>query len=838
MLRRMRDILLLCLAACMLLVCAAGAAESIHEEVENPAFDMEVTVGYDGMMTYGKVMPVRVRIRNYGDDFEGILAMNAHMNAREYDRYEKAVAIPAGSQREFELYLTVYARQNAFTAELVKDGEVICAANGKPRTVINPSAMLIGVLSTRPQNLKNLDINRDNDTLARYEYWNTIPLTKEVFPEEEEALESFGMLVVDDFDPAGLSEKQQAALDKWLRAGRVLLCGGGANAGRNTAYFSEYTGLALEGITSSDSVVASLERLISRKESGRQVTAALAQYSGAEALGSDTAGNGLIWRTTVGSGRIYTAAFELGDMALNSENLMHYFWQQLLVDQEQDFYYTLLNNYGKSYSNTGVNVDSYIPVRADSRMLPGVLAVAGMLVLACILWWFLKKKDLRQWMWLALPALSILAVAGVLLLAGGAETNRPLAVIADNLIQDSSGVISRYSGISVAVPSYGRHSYSLEGETLETQIYDYVDYDEESEEKQEPVTLRTCYTVDGLKNLSVESLQPWDTVRLTAESTADIQGKIDGVIWMEEDGLHGEIVNGTDLKMSAGNVITNYGFASVPALAPGEKAGFSLKKSAFADPKDPSFNDGFMYPESTVGFYGVMQSAVDRPNEGVKQYYPGMPDEEGALKEMISNASDRIGQKQGGQVYGAYEALLFVYCAKPEGMKPQDLRVDGAPVEKQAAIAMLTTELSYQAVGRTGVVFRSAGMDIPEYVGTSSNLMPATVAPKNAKTMYYFQLSDNPTFLFTLNELAGVRVESLQVVENSYYVNQAKAYALNAEKQEWEEIPINADIKNPERYLDEEGRLYIQFRLDGQEMYADIAMPMINLEGRLEHAEN
>ena len=75
-----------------------------------------------------------------------------------------------------------------------------------------------------------------------------------------------------------------------------------------------------------------------------------------------------------------------------------------------------------------------------------------------------------------------------------------------------------------------------EGETLETQIYDYVDYDEESEEKQEPVTLRTCYTVDGLKNLSVESLQPWDTVRLTAESTADIQGKIDGVIWMEEDG--------------------------------------------------------------------------------------------------------------------------------------------------------------------------------------------------------------------------------------------------------------------------------------------------------------
>ena len=40
------------------------------------------------------------------------------------------------------------------------------------------------------------------------------------------------------------------------------------------------------------------------------------------------------------------------------------------------------------------------------------------------------------------------------------------------------------------------------------------------------------------------------------------------------------------------------------------------------------------------------------------------------------------------------------------------------------------------------------------------------------------------------------------------------------------------------RYLDERGRLYTQFRLNGAEMYADISLPLINLEGRLEHAEN
>ena len=37
-----------------------------------------------------------LRIRNFGDDFEGVLGMNAYANAKEYDRYEKPVAIPPG----------------------------------------------------------------------------------------------------------------------------------------------------------------------------------------------------------------------------------------------------------------------------------------------------------------------------------------------------------------------------------------------------------------------------------------------------------------------------------------------------------------------------------------------------------------------------------------------------------------------------------------------------------------------------------------------------------------------------------------------------------------------
>ena len=113
----MKNALALLLAVCTLFLCAAGLAESMHEEIDNDALDMDVRVGFDGMMTYGKTMPVRIRVRNFGDDFEGVLAMNGYVSKKEYDRFEKEIFVPAGSEREFELAVTVYAAQDAYSAE-------------------------------------------------------------------------------------------------------------------------------------------------------------------------------------------------------------------------------------------------------------------------------------------------------------------------------------------------------------------------------------------------------------------------------------------------------------------------------------------------------------------------------------------------------------------------------------------------------------------------------------------------------------------------------------------------------------------------------------------------
>ena len=834
----MKKALALLLAACTLFLCAAGLAESMHEEIENDALDMDVSVGFDGMMTFGKTMPVRVRVRNFGDDFEGKLALNAYVSKKEYDRYEKEVFVPAGSEREFELAVNVYVRQETYSAELVKDGEVVCRANGRAARMVNPAAMLIGVLSTRPRNLNNLNIDMENDVLGRYEMWQTVTLTADTFPEDASLLRSFGMIAIDDVDPATLTQKQQDLLGTWLRSGKILLCGGGANAVRNTAFFAKYTGLKLEDVTSSDSVLEGLERLLGRAVSGRKPTCALAVYSGGTALADDAEGRGLVWRTKVGGGRIYTTAFELGDPRLNSENLMGYFWQQLLVNLDQEVYTAVVQSNVDNYNSATVTGSYSAMVEARSFLPAGLLIVLGVLALSCFAWAVLKRMDKRQWMWLALPVIALIAVGSILLLSAGAETNRPLAVIADNIVQDSTGTVMNYSGISVAAPEFGRHSYGFAGERLRVQTYDYVDYDQDDddEKKQIPNELRTCYTFGGENAVTAESLTPWDVITMSAESPAKMQGQITGSVWMEEDGLHGQVVNETDARFEAGNIVTTYGFVSVPALAPGKKADFVMLRKTMKKPDNPVYEDGGFYPKNP-GLYTVISNAVGYDDSYTKAS-PEEQRERELLSSMINGASDLLRHDQGNWSYGAYESAVFLYCAKPVDAPDSVLTVDGVPVTQKTNMALMTAELPFTAVGRTGVVFRSAGMDVPERVETDENRMPTDTLVQFTKQLYYHPLSDTPTFRYTMDGMTGVKVEKLQVMLDTYYAGQCHVFALNVGEQKWETIKLNEEIKDPDKYLDKDGRLFLQFRSASQDMYMDIPTPLITLEGRLEHAED
>ena len=272
----------------------------------------------------------------------------------------------------------------------------------------------------------------------------------------------------------------------------------------------------------------------------------------------------------------------------------------------------------------------------------------------------------------------------------------------------------------------------------------------------------------------------------------------------------------------------------MPDLEPGEKAEVTLTYRTLADPQNPKYEDGGLYMNEGTDFYSMTCAALDYVEnwDGSSEKNPSY-----ARVNMITGAANQLFREKSGNGYTAPETTRFVYTAVPEAVPEIGLTVDGQPVGKMTVFGQLTAGMKYPDIGRTGIVFRAAGMDIPVRVETDETGMPGKDMKQTAGTIYYHTLSETPTFRYDLSGLKTVRIEKLRLTMENYYSSQMKAYALNAATGGWDEIRLNEDIANPENYLDREGNLYLQFRPATQELYADIPTPTITVEGRVKSEE-
>ena len=822
------------LVICLLALFGGAGAEGLHRQVDNPVLETSVQLGYDGRITYGKPFPVRVTIRNGGEDLEGLLAVNAYASAAKYDRYEMKISVPAGGERTYVLPVKSEIQQKVFTAEILRNGEVIQAVNAEPDAVINPSAMMIGLLSTRPRNLAMLDISQENDALLRYEYWQTVDLSPETLPDDPELLGAFGMIVLDDLDPAQWTEKQQKALKEWIRQGHVLLCGGGSTAPRNLAFLGGTADLRAEEFTVSSGVHDALESFAERKSTGRKPEVAIARITGDAPLVSDADGNGLIWRETVGAGRVFVLAWEAGDAALNAESLMHSFYQQLLIKTDPNLYNNIqYASDGGSISYFSPGADNRVPVR---NSLPLAAVLLGASAVACgAVWIVLQRKGAAKWMWAIVPAAALAMAAVIMVMAGGSALNRPVAAAAVNILQEEDGSMTRYTAVTAASPRTGLHRYYLEGEETDVQMYDdYYWYGEEEEETTEPVKLRMVRTSGGQREISVNAASPWEQAELRASRTEEGAGRVDAEIWMEQDGLHGTVANHTAFALKEGVVYCLFGFVRIPALKPGESADFAMLQAEAKDPMNPVFEDGKMIMNVTSGLYAVVYNIWNPTGADVES-----GSHEQVLAGMMNNATDQVIQRK-NRSGGGQESAVFFYSAEPEDVALPALYADGKPVESIAVQPMLTAEAAYLSVGRTGVVFHTPGMDKAVRCMLNSEGLPmGDMEEAGGKPGYsYYTLSERPTFRFSPEGLEDMEITSLMIGVERWYVSDVKCYVLNVKQKKWVEFTPNTPLQLPQQYIDAGGNLYCQFRPAAGEAYAEMSAPTLTLEGRVKNAEN
>ena len=814
---------------CMLLLflmplTALGA--SMHTEVENSSIDLDVQLGYSGSWTFGREMPVTVRVVNRGGDFDGTLAMNTYVSPYDYNRYEVSLSLPSGAEKEVEMAVCSQSKQEVYTLELLSGDEVLRAVNVRPRRLLHPSAMLIGVLSEHPEMWSFMDITSENDELYRGEYWQTAALDRESFPSTQELLSAFDMLVVDGVDLQEFSQDIQENIRAWIRQGGIVLLSGGPSLSLSGPAFESLTGLHVQASEQSmDPTPAVLAALSSSSAPlGTEIPVALIQ--GGEPLIASN-GTGLVFRSPVDSGVIYTLAFSPAVRDMSAWAPAHTLFQRLFLQNDAALYQDLFNRNSGS-DNYMFGHAEMIPLEGQSGMLQGMLVIPVVLVLAIAIGIWCRKKDRRTLMWAVYPILSAAACAAICVIAHFSVLNKPLELSMMLLDMDGQQAVLRQSTI-VSSSDKGEHFVSS-ASGLSCSGYDgYSGYYEEDDHPDEPTRMQYRFVSGDRKGIGFTTHTAWDPAHFYTEQPFD-SGIISGSIWMEPDGLHGEIVNGLQLSLPAGAVFTPWGFADIPEIMQGEKADFQLLRGKVKDKKNPVYPAGILYEDSFGE--GITYALVDEYLNRTSEKASGAarretPEQEftGSVLRTLCPDTDQYARNSGME--GS-----IVYLTFQNSIPEYPIAMDGKEISRRAHRTAVRMNLEWLEIGRTGVFYHMPGQDPAVRWEIGTDLMPADQAMNlSGYSRYYHSLSENPTFCYDLSGIQGIHLTSLSV-HTALYGSTVQSWILNPETETWERIELDEKISSPETYVSPAGQLFVQFRIDGSNgQYMEIPTPTITLEG-------
>ena len=833
--------------------------------------------GYGGTVLYTRDMPIIVSLENQGADFSGTVSVDVYASEMDFDRYEASVQLAAGAAKRMVLPVTPGYRQEEFRVDL-RDAAGNAVASTVARTTrgVGQNALLVGTLSSRQQQLaywgeESEDIwNAQGNILP----WVCVSLDAQNFPAEARLLDAFQILVLDGFDARTLTDAQQQTLRGWLLDGGICVVSGGAQAALGYPFFEEYTGVAPGALSEKTGV---LEALLAFAQAGeneedasepasawpsvvssvseQQKTIAGQQQlpagwgkvlegetapedaAQADALmvnelpGAQAEGNLLFCPAE--DGLVVLTSYELGARAVANAAEMPGLWRKLLRAGAEEAYTaaeTSAQGVWESNQYGWNDALSSLPVENAHRGWPLAALLALYLLLAgIVLYLVLKRMDKREWMWLGVPVLAVLAALGVLKTGEHLGFDRPMAATGLEIVYQADGEADANLYTVLSSPETGEFTVASEPGV---RLLPYGDdsayyYYSEGNEEIAPTRLRYRYILSGTPAVAYPGGSSWSARHLRMEDERAGWGQLEGSAWMEEDGLHMEIANRTPGELRDVIVYSDLGFAHVPSIAQGETANLLLRRADGQEEEqiadwlrglaESSVYDGSLaedlaayegvllpMPVQAGGFQSdaILSAALGGTLQASPQpRAPGQVDLSAALggalqgqepqnrqwELVCTRAYETVGRSF--DVYGAPFAVR-VLC-RVEGVDWPQLSLNGQEIARTSRLCVAAAELTYAPIGPDGYAYYPAGEVNARLLDMEAAFDPENplFAPESQDAAGYYELPYEPAFLFDLG--ARVEPQRLYVAAQGYYNVLPIASLYNFASGEWDvfELP-------------------------------------------------
>ncbi len=828
-----RAVLALCLALLLPAWCLAASG-----------MELEAEMGYDGNATYVRKLPVSVRLTNHGSDASGKVVVDVNRSETQFDRYELPVTVAAGSTVNVTVPVVLTQRQKTYAVKWVEDGNTIAQQEIKPSVLINPASLIVGVMGGDAQSFGYMNITKATDALARNEYWATVPLTLESFPSDAESLRFFDMLAVDGVDLTALSDDQKQALDRWLQDGGVVLLGGGAKAAAGFPFFSQYTGIAAGEIAHTPDPTGELLSLfgVTGEPLGQEVITVALKGASGQAVGAAP----LADVTRVKNGFVITASFALAEKPLNAWLGKNVIWQRMLITYAQSRYKAIINARARgSYSESSFYVDTGVTdamgvANGGEMLLPVAVIVLFVALVGFGNYALLKKLDKRDWMWLSVPVLAVAASLAIWLMSGALPLREPIGVHYTIAAVEADGTAQSYTAVVAAKAQDEQLTVGAKEGTVDlaNTISYYTPSDDNVQETA--AELRYTCTYGAQPTVTFPKAGVWAKQSFVLQDVPrqDVSG-VSGVCGWDGESLTATVTNGSQIALSNGIFLSEYGFASVPALLPGQS--HTVKLSPLTQTKPAS-----QRTREDVVKDGALLDEQDRQNYSLYDFLQVFKENEkknGVLSRSERNVRSGLLNNALNNVDFNLESR-FLYVAFSDELDSLELLLDGQPVRRSAQYGMVRVDLRYNPVASDGSMRFLRGAFPVSTAVLDKNQKPS-VGEEIANGRYQsFALSNSPAFAFDVSGLPqGMTLTDMDISPRySYYDYKVSLY--NARTGEWDafktytrdrsgQAATQTDVPQLKDYITG-GYLYARFeRYGAAEDYADVDTPILTLDGRM-----
>ncbi|KAF5068751.1 hypothetical protein DSECCO2_239770 [anaerobic digester metagenome] len=545
-------------------------------------FDVELRAGFDGNYVVKKTMPVQGVITNRGDAFHGEVQIKAYTRNvnrdKEYAVYYQKLDLEQGASKAIDMAATMGSIHKYLEISLVDEKGNKVYQDYLFLTAKDPKTVMIGVLNESPQDLKYLsnlhlaqtiEDNQDNqesyqaELNKKYDYH--VYLNESTFPGTIEILNSFSVLVVDDFDFSVLTQEQRQALHQWILGGGTMVVGTGAAAQKT-----------LKGLDFLDNIQVKAMTTVPAVE-GVEGAIGLAQLSGdglSVLLGSD--GTTYLSVLEKGKGHVILSHFSLSQAPMAGQATTLEMLNVGLGQVASEAFYVDLNDDGY-YDNLRYIATDFPPLEMNSILLIfGAIAVY-ILIVGPVLYFSLKKKDKREKGWILVPAFSFIFMGLVFLLAQGSSYRSGMIHSVSAVeMQEGSHIAKADTGMAIKYASKGSVIFSSD-EKIPININMEENHYRDSLSNNEVCAYRILS--GNSTEVTFSDSESWGTQYFSTQSSVDLGGNVESTVRMKDGKYVGEIINHTNVDFYRIALMLDGNFHNFESLKAGDTLTVDIKIS-------------------------------------------------------------------------------------------------------------------------------------------------------------------------------------------------------------------------------------------------------------------